>query len=143
MIATSSTEHAMRYPIAIELGHENAAYGVVVPDLPGCFSAGDTIDEAIGNVEDAILLYLEDTISDGKAPPRASTLDALIASGTYPGWTWALVNIDLAKISTKSVRVNITVPDKLLNAIDNYAESHGETRSGFLTRAALEAMEAA
>jgi HicB_like antitoxin of bacterial toxin-antitoxin system len=27
----------MRYPIAIERGTETAAYGVVVPDLPGCF----------------------------------------------------------------------------------------------------------
>jgi predicted RNase H-like HicB family nuclease len=36
----------MRYPIAIERGTETAAYGVVVPDLPGCFPAGDTLDEA-------------------------------------------------------------------------------------------------
>lgn len=27
----------MRYPIAIELGSDTATYGVVVPDLPGCF----------------------------------------------------------------------------------------------------------
>ena len=33
----------MRYPIAIELGDEAQAFGVVVPDLPGCFSAGDTL----------------------------------------------------------------------------------------------------
>ena len=37
----------MRYPILIEEGTETAAFGVVVPDLPGCFSAGDTLDEAI------------------------------------------------------------------------------------------------
>jgi predicted RNase H-like HicB family nuclease len=37
----------MRYPILIEEGPETAAFGVVVPDLPGCLSAGDTLDEAI------------------------------------------------------------------------------------------------
>jgi hypothetical protein len=39
----------MRYPIAIETGDAEHAYGVVVPDLPGCFSAGDTLDEALAN----------------------------------------------------------------------------------------------
>ena len=39
----------MKYPIAIEPGDDKHAYGVVVPDLPGCFSAGDTLDEAMDN----------------------------------------------------------------------------------------------
>jgi hypothetical protein len=43
----------MKYPIAIESGYANHAYGVVVPDLPGCFSAGDTLDEAIDNAKEA------------------------------------------------------------------------------------------
>jgi predicted RNase H-like HicB family nuclease len=46
----------MRYPIAIETGDEKHAYGVVVPDLPGCFSAGDNLDEALTNARAAILL---------------------------------------------------------------------------------------
>ena len=37
----------MHYPIAIEPGTETTAFGVAVPDLPGCFSAGDTLDEAM------------------------------------------------------------------------------------------------
>ena len=44
----------MRYPIAIETGDDSHAFGVVVPDLPGCFSAGDTLDEAIDNAKEAI-----------------------------------------------------------------------------------------
>jgi predicted RNase H-like HicB family nuclease len=43
----------MRYPVAIEPGDETTAYGVVVPDLPGCFSAGDTLDEALMAAGDA------------------------------------------------------------------------------------------
>ncbi|MFP3374822.1 MULTISPECIES: type II toxin-antitoxin system HicB family antitoxin, partial [Gammaproteobacteria] len=44
----------MFYPIAIEAGDHEHAYGVIVPDLPGCFSAGDTLDEAIKNAKEAI-----------------------------------------------------------------------------------------
>jgi len=44
----------MRFPIVIEPGDEQHAFGVVVPDLPGCFSAGDTLDEAIDNAKEAI-----------------------------------------------------------------------------------------
>jgi predicted RNase H-like HicB family nuclease len=132
----------MRYPIAIETGDGRTAYGVVVPDLPGCFSAGDTLDEAVANAEDAILLYLEDVIADGHAPPKASTLESLRKRDEFAGWALAVANVDLSKLSTKAVRINITVPDRILANIDRYAESHGETRSGFLTRAAMEVMHA-
>jgi hypothetical protein len=37
----------LRYPFAIETGDGKRAFGVVVPDLPGCFSAGDTLDDAL------------------------------------------------------------------------------------------------
>ncbi len=45
----------MHYPIAIEPGSAQAAWGVVVPDLPGYFSAGDTLEEALLNTEVAII----------------------------------------------------------------------------------------
>jgi predicted RNase H-like HicB family nuclease len=56
----------MRYPIAIEPGNETQAFGVVVPDLPGCFSAGDNLDEAISHAKEAIELWLETVIEDGQ-----------------------------------------------------------------------------
>ncbi len=55
----------MRYPIAIEAGSDAAAFGVVVPDLPGCFSAGDTLDEAVENAREAIELWIETVLDDG------------------------------------------------------------------------------
>jgi predicted RNase H-like HicB family nuclease len=132
----------MRYPVAIELGDEKHAYGVVVPDLPGCFSAGDTLDEAMANTSDAILLYLEDLVEEKVAIPQPSTLEALRGKKEYRGWTWAVVDVDMSKLSTKAIRINITIPDRLLSAIDEFAASHGETRSGFLARAAMETMAA-
>lgn len=131
----------MWFPIAIELGDAKHAYGVIVPDLPGCFSAGDTMEEAIANAEEAILLHLEDDFAPGNARvPSVSTLADLRARKEYQGFVWGVVDVDLGKLSARSLRVNITVPERLLNTIDEYAERHGESRSAFLTRAALEVM---
>lgn len=46
----------MKFPIAIEPGDENTTFGVIVPDLPGCFSARDTLEEAFENASEAISL---------------------------------------------------------------------------------------
>jgi predicted RNase H-like HicB family nuclease len=64
----------MHYPIAIETGTSTEAYGVVVPDLPGCFSVGDTLDEAIENAQEAIELWLEVAIDDGMAVRKPKPL---------------------------------------------------------------------
>ena len=57
----------MRYPIVIESGNDTRAYGVIVPDLPGCFSAGDTLDEAIANSSEAILTHIAHLIESGES----------------------------------------------------------------------------
>lgn len=59
----------------IERGDDKHAYGVFVPDLPGCFSAGDTWDEALENAKEAIEGHLE-VLSDGsEAIPEAGLLE--------------------------------------------------------------------
>ena len=60
----------MKFTIAIEPGTRKTAFGVVVPDLPGCFSAGDTVEEAFDNVREAIEAHCELLAEDGKAMPR-------------------------------------------------------------------------
>jgi predicted RNase H-like HicB family nuclease len=130
----------MRYPISIEIGTDSTAYGVAVPDLPGCFSAGDTIDEAIAKAEEAILLALEDYAEDGRPFPEASAIEDLRARGEYAGWTWALVNVDPSQLSSKAVRLNITMPSNVLRHVDAFVEQRDESRSGFLTRAAMNEM---
>lgn len=39
---------------------KDGGYSVSVPSLPGCFSQGDTFEEALKNIHEAIELYLED-----------------------------------------------------------------------------------
>lgn len=127
----------MKYPIAIEPGDEHCAYGVVVPDLPGCFSAGDTLDDAIDNAREAIELWLETVIDDGGAVPEPRTIAEHQANPEYQGWVWAVVPVDLAALSDKVERVNITLPARVLRRIDAAAKAAGESRSGFIAHLAL------
>jgi predicted RNase H-like HicB family nuclease len=127
----------MKYPIAIEPGDKKHAFGVVVPDLPGCFSAGDTLDEAIDNAKEAIELWLETVIDDGGAVPAAGSVAAHQANPEFSGWVWAVVAIDLAELSDKTERVNITLPARILRRIDAAAKAAGESRSSFIARQAL------
>ena len=46
----------MRYPIIIH--HDKAGYGITIPDVPGCFTAGDTLEEALENVREALEAHL-------------------------------------------------------------------------------------
>jgi predicted RNase H-like HicB family nuclease len=129
----------MKYPIAIELGDETHAFGVVVPDLPGCFSAGDTLDEAIDNAKEAIELWLETVIDDNGAVPEPGSIRQHQANAEYAGWVWAVVPIDLAALSDKAERVNITLPARVLRRIDAAAKEAGESRSGYIARRAMKA----
>jgi predicted RNase H-like HicB family nuclease len=130
----------MRYPIAIETGDAKHSFGVVVPDLPGCFSAGDTLDEAMTNAREAILLHLEGLLDESKAFPAPSLIEQLQKKRNYRGWTWAVVEVDASELGDKAARINITLPQRILRAVDAYARKQGETRSGFIARAALDAM---
>jgi predicted RNase H-like HicB family nuclease len=67
----------MRIYFAIVHKDENSAVGVVFPDLPGCFSAGDTYDKAIANAHEALRLYAEAERSAGRQLPKARTFEAL------------------------------------------------------------------
>ena len=128
----------MHYPVAIETGTSTEAYGVVVPDLPGCFSAGDTLDEAMENAKEAIELWLEVAIDDGMAVPEPKPLAEHQRKREFKGWTLALVTIDIASLSDKAERINITLPSRVLRRIDQAAaKAAGESRSGYIARRAL------
>ena len=87
----------MKYPIAIEPGDETTAFGVVVPDLPGCFSAGDTLEEAYANVAEAIELWVEAVLDTGGTIPAPGSLQALRREPDLAGWILDLVDVDLSE----------------------------------------------
>lgn len=131
----------MQYVLAIHKD-PGSDYGVTVPNLPGCFSAGGTLDAAIGAAREAVLLHLEGMDAEG-IEIQNHTLEQLQADPEYAGAVWVVLDLDEAELETGAERVNVTLPARLLRRIDRFAESHGETRSGFLARAAREALHSA
>jgi predicted RNase H-like HicB family nuclease len=84
----------MNFPVAIHK-EPNSIYGVSVPDLPGCISAGSTIDEALAEVREAITLHLEGVLEEGLDWPTPSDIETLRQSPDYAEAIWAIVSIDL------------------------------------------------
>ena len=126
----------MRYSVVVHKDRESD-YGVTVPDLPGCFSAGETLDEALHEVVEAIECHLEGLLLDSEPIPTPQPIEAHQNNQDYAGGVWAFVTVDLAKLSGKTRRVNVTLPERILTLMDNYASQHGETRSGLIAEAAL------
>ena len=133
----------MKFIIAIEPAtHAETSFGVVVPDLPGCFSAGDTLEEAISNANEAIDLMCETLIEDGLDIPLGKTITQHQQDPEFAGWVWAVVDVPVEKYLGPAEKINITVPKLILARIDEYAKKHGQSRSGFLVAAARTAMHA-
>ena len=129
----------MKYPIVIHKD-ENSDFGVTFPDLPGCFSVGASIEEAIASSHEAAECHIEGMLLDSEPIPVASAIENYKDNPDYNDGLWALVDIDISKLSQKAKRINITLPERLLSTVDHYARNHGETRSGLLAQAVTEYM---
>jgi len=71
---------AYDFKVLLEPDKEAGGYVASCPALPGCYSQGDTIDEALQNIEEAILLCLEDLIAeDQPIPDMSRTLISSVA----------------------------------------------------------------
>ena len=128
-----------RYVVLVD-GH-SGAYGVVVPDLPGCFSAGATVDEALSNAQEAVSLWADEMIAQGGTIPAPRAMEVAIsdpdiAEAISAGAALALV--PLVRNSGQPTRANISLDRGLLEAIDEAAAARGLTRSAFLATAARE-----
>ena len=122
----------MQFVIAVEPGGEDAAFGVVVPDLPGCYSAGDTFEEALVNAREAIVLHLEALGAQGVEVVEPQGIDAHFRNPDFEGWMWGFVDVDDRLMSDKVERINITVPSRKLQLIDRAAVISGKARSEYL-----------
>lgn len=134
----------MKFPVVL---HKDADsdYGVTVPDVPGCFSAGTTVSEALENAQEALALHFEGLVADGEPLPQAQDVDAHIDNPDFAGGVWAVVDFDVTPYLGRSVRFNATLPENLLQRIDDQVKKDHRyaSRSGFLAAAALRELSAA
>lgn len=130
----------MRYPVVIHKD-KNSDYGVIIPDLPGCFSAGETLDEAMEMAHEAAECHIEGMLLAGEALPAVRPIEHHQGNTEYANGVWALVELDLSRLEDATERVNITLSRRVLTLIDEAAKRAGESRSGFLARAGIEAAQ--
>ncbi|BAP43945.1 CopG family transcriptional regulator [Pseudomonas sp. StFLB209] len=128
----------MKFPVVLHKD-SNTDFGVTIPDVPRCFSAGATFEEALDNVREALALHFEGLVEDDEELPEAASIESHITNPEYQGGIWAVVEFDVTPYSGKAVRFNATLPEKLLSRIDERVkqDSRYASRSGFLASAAL------
>src|SRR5215467_1225264 len=123
---------------------KRGAYGVVIPDLPGCTAMGKTIDEALVNAVSAATAWARVARADGIPIPKPRPIEMLrsdpeVVAEIAQGGTLAIVPLILD--AGRAVKANLSLDAGLLQAIDDAAEAHGLTRSAFITTAAREKIE--
>jgi len=112
-------------------------YGVEFPDLPGCISAGRTLEEAKAMAAEALAGHVATLADLGEPVPPPSSIDQ-VADDPDRG-NAVLVLIDLDPNLLKAERVNVMIPRHLLGRIDAVAGSGN--RSRFLVEAAESKLE--
>ena len=86
------------YPIVIHKDPDSD-YCVIVPDLPGCITAGDTLDDAQNQALEAVQCHIEGILLDGDPIPEAKDLAYHENNPDYADGTWKSVSISLPDIS--------------------------------------------
>ena len=127
----------MRF-IALVHKDPESCYGVSFPDVPGCTSAGDTLDEALTNAVDALSGHIRLMESDGEATPTPRTLEAINADpDLVEDMKGTIISaMPLVRDRGSTTRINVSLDLGLFEAIDGLAKQRSQTRSAFLASAA-------
>jgi len=128
----------MFYPLYVQ--HDaGSAWSGEFPDMPGCFTAADELKDLPLMAQEAVCAHYG---FDNGPLPEASTPEQWFNHPDYQGGFWLMVDIDLSRVrAPRSVRLNISLPEPLVERIDNFAKQRGQSRSAFLASAATEIME--
>jgi predicted RNase H-like HicB family nuclease len=127
----------------IALVHDEAgAYGISFPDFPGVVSGGTSLDEAVRRGTATLDFHVAGMVEDGEALPVLRSIEELRRDRDFlkdaKGAVFVAVPVELPG---KAMRINISMDERLLSAIDREAEARGETRSAFLANAARARMQ--
>lgn len=128
----------MLYPLVIE--QVSDGYVVAVPDVPGCYSAGDTLEEALLNSRQAIESHLELLAKDGMEIPKPTSIENHRHDPDYEGHDvfFSVIDVDITQLLGKAEKINITLPSRLIRRIDAFVAQNPQykSRSGFLAQVA-------
>ena len=129
----------MFYPAYIHSDSDGSASGFF-PDVPGCFFAGDSLDDAFQDARDALTAHFEAPVEMDEALPLPGSVEVHLENqpDDFTGGQWLLVDINMKQFDGRAERINITMPRRLLVKIDSFVSEHPQfgNRSAFLAEAA-------
>jgi predicted RNase H-like HicB family nuclease len=127
--------------VAVVEKDADSAFGVWFPDVEGCFSAGETLEETVGNAAVALRQHTEALESAGRRLPAARVVDVVLRDKDVKASVKAgavLFAVPLLADAGRTVRINISLDKALVDQIDDAASARGLTRSAFIAQAARE-----
>lgn len=125
------------------IDEDAGTWGVRIPDLPGCYGAGATADDAIKDAASAAREWIAHQSGEGIVAPHARSVAEILGSGDMDATAGdAAVVIPVLLDDGRTMRANVTFDAGLLRAIDAAASQRGLTRSAFLASAAREKIQA-
>jgi predicted RNase H-like HicB family nuclease len=124
------------YPACLYANPGCETLTVLFPDLPGCLSQGDNMEHALDMAADALELYLEDDLREGKPLPTATPLHKVQPEDLHPECPLVAIQMVPVALPANWKRYTATMDANLLNRIDRQASTLGMNRSGFLAEAA-------
>jgi predicted RNase H-like HicB family nuclease len=127
----------MTHYVALIHKDPSSDFSVSFPDFPGCVTAGQTLEDARLMAGEALALHIQGMVKDDELVPSPSPLDEIMKVRENRDAVAFLID---TKIAERAVRINVTIPEKELKAIDAYAQAHGLSRSGLFLKAAKLAM---
>lgn len=127
----------MNYFYAVVHKDPDSAFGVSFPDLPGCFSAADTLEEVVPNATEALELWFDD-----QEEIDPSALEVVMASAKDDLANGAfLIAVPRIRSGGRLVRINVSLDSFTVDAIDTEAKARGLTRSAFIATATRHLIE--
>jgi predicted RNase H-like HicB family nuclease len=114
---------------------------IAFPDFPGCVTVANSIQEAQERAAEVLSFHVQSMVEDDDPIPAGSNEQALlemIDSYERDGHRTMAASIAIDLPTGKAKRVNVTLPEFVLEAVDRWAKQHGQTRSGLLADASMD-----
>ena len=130
-----------RHYQAVMAGIGTDQIDVAFPDFPGCVTVAGTLEEAHSRAAEALSFHIQSMVEDGDPIPAGgdeAVLLEMVREYEEEGHRVVLASVDVEIPTGKAKRVNVTLPEYVLEAVDRWARDHGQSRSGLLADASMD-----
>lgn len=131
----------MKLYVAIEATtKESPSFGAFIPDLPGCMTQADSMDEIFESAKEAAMCWIDAAFDSGITLPKQRELSEIVESEPeYNGMIWGVIDVDLSMFTDKTERINICLSRRVINRLDAMAQKSGSSRSGYIAQLVMSA----